>query len=179
LEEEYPMQVLFRVCLAAAAAAAALVTSMTPATAQTARQALSPDENQPRDEGAQRAGVAPMALGGAVAPNARLVALVDAGGAPVRTKAVAGISRIDVGTYCIRPIAQANIDVTRIVPSVSVEYFFSNPNLVNGFNEMTVQWASRGSGCPAGAIGVYTFADRNLDGHYSFSNEVAFSLVVP
>ena len=114
-----------------------------------------------------------------VAPYARLVALVEAGGRPVRTKAVAGISRINIGTYCIRPNASANINVSTIVPSVSVEYFFSNPNLVSGFNEMTVQWASRGSGCPSGSIGVYTFADRNLDGHYIFSNEVAFSLVVP
>jgi hypothetical protein len=173
------MRIPSRVSFAAAAVAAVLAISIVSAAEQSTRQALSPQENRPRDQGEQRESVAPMALGGAVAPNARLVGLFDAGGAPVRTKAVAAITRIATGVYCIRPIVQANIDVTRIVPSVSVEYFFSNPNLVNGFNEMTVQWASRGSGCPGGTIAVYTFADRNLDGHYTFSNEVAFSLVVP
>ena len=160
------MQFPFRVWFTAAAAGAMLIFSIAPASAQDARQRLSPDENRPRDESDQRAGVAAKGLGGAVAPNARLVALVDAGGRPVRTKGVAGISRINFGTYCIRPNASANINVTTIVPSVSVEYFFSNPSLLSGFNEMTVQWASSGSGCPSGSIGVYTFADLNLDGHY-------------
>jgi len=161
------------------AAAAVLSASIAAAAEQSPRQGLSGADDRERDRSVSRQTVAPTAFGGAVAPFARLVALVDAGGAPVRTKAVSSISRISTGTYCIRPSRSANIDVTKIVPSVSVEYFFSNPNLVRGFNEMTVQWASRGSGCPSGTIAVYTFADRNLDGHYTFSNEVAFSLVVP
>ncbi len=173
------MPIYLRSTAAATAMAALLTTSLAAAAEQNPRKALSPGDDRQRDTSASQEVATPMALGGAIAPNARLVALVDAGGAPVRTKAVASISRIDTGVYCIRPAAAANIDVTRIVPSVSVEYFYSNPSLISGFNEMTVQWASRSSGCPSGAIGVYTFADRNLDGHYSFSNEVAFSLVVP
>jgi hypothetical protein len=163
---------------AASAAAALLATSVVVAAEQGPRKSLAPGDDRQRDTSASHE-TTTMALGGAIAPYARLVALVDAGGAPVRTKNVAAVFRIDLGVYCIRPVASANINVNAIVPSVSVEYFYSNPALINGFNEMTVQWASRSSGCPTGTIGVYTFADRNLDGHYSFSNEVAFSIVVP
>jgi hypothetical protein len=42
-----------------------------------------------------------------------------------------------------------------------------------------VQWASRGSGCNSTEIGVYTMADVNLDGVYTFSNAVSFSIIVP
>ena len=48
------------------------------------------------------------------------------------------------------------------------------------YNEVKVQWATRGSGCNNSTeIGVYTMADANLDGIYTFSNAVSFSIVVP
>ncbi len=53
------------------------------------------------------------------------------------------------------------------------EYFYSL------YNEVKVQWASRGSGCNSNEIGVYTMADVNLDGIYTFSNAVSFSIIVP
>ena len=53
------------------------------------------------------------------------------------------------------------------------EYFYSL------YNEVKVQWASRGSGCNSTEIGVYTMADANLDGIYTFSNAVSFSIIVP
>jgi hypothetical protein len=42
-----------------------------------------------------------------------------------------------------------------------------------------VQWASWGSGCLSTEIGVYTLADENLNGTYTFSNSVGFSIVIP
>ena len=113
------------------------------------------------------------ALGGLVAPNARLAGLFDAGGAPIRTKGVQSIARIGAGVYCIRPTAATSINVNNIVVMVSTEYFYS------GLDEIKVQWASRQHGCGAGRIGIYTLADPDRDGVYSFSNLVGFSVLVP
>ena len=113
------------------------------------------------------------AFGGLVAPNARLAGLFNAGGAPIRTKGVVSIQRIDTGTYCIRPALATNINVNNIVVQATVEYSYSS------VNESTVQWAAAQSGCGAGRIGIFTFVDSNRDGFYSFSNTVAFSVSVP
>ena len=50
------MQFPFRVWFTAAAAGAMLIFSIAPASAQDAREGLSPNENRPRDESAQREG---------------------------------------------------------------------------------------------------------------------------
>lgn len=113
-------------------------------------------------------------FGGLIAPNARLAGLFDAGGAPIRTKGVQSIQRIDTGVYCIRPGPGTNINVNTIVASVSVEYFYSTSD------EVQVQWVATQSGCGSGRIGVYTFQNRSLSsGNYVFSNGVGFSIVVP
>ena len=113
-------------------------------------------------------------FGGLVAPFARLAGLFDAGGAPIRTKGIQSIQRIDTGVYCIRPAAGTNINVNTIIASVSVEYFYSQAD------EVQVQWVATQSGCGAGRIGVYTFRNPSLSGgNYVFSNGVGFSIVVP
>ena len=111
------------------------------------------------------------AVGGAVAPYVRVAALIDAGGAVVRSKGVYSVQRISTGVYCVR--VANGINPSNSIATVSVDYFYSN------FDEATVQTASASSGCPAGQFGVYTFGDPDHDGNYTFNNGVGFSIVVP
>ena len=107
------------------------------------------------------------------APNARLAALIRRDLLVQRNKGVAGVRRIAVGVYCIRPAAGTGINPATAIVTLTPEYFYSL------YNEITVQWASRNSGCATNEIGVYTFADVNLDAIYTFSNAVSFSIIVP
>ncbi len=107
------------------------------------------------------------------APNARLAALILRDLRIQRRKNVDNVRRIDIGVYCIRPSAASGINPTTNIVVLTPEYFFSL------YNEIKVEWASRRSGCSANEIGVYTFADTNLDGVYTFSNAVSFSILVP
>ena len=110
----------------------------------------------------------------AVAPNARMAALVQSGGTLIREFNVAGISRPRTGIYCIRPTVASGVNPRNAIVVVSPEFFYSD------LNEVKVQWASRGSPCRADdQIAVYTLADLNADGIYSFSNDVGFSIYVP
>jgi len=117
--------------------------------------------------------ITPKAFGGVSAPNVRLAALFDAGGAPIRTKGVESIQRIATGVYCIRPTASSGINVNTMIATVSPEYFYSD------LDEVTVQWVAAASGCGTGRFGVYTFSDANFDGNYVLANTVGFSIVVP
>lgn len=132
------------------------------------------DGEPPRDLGGGETAppAEPSAFGGAQAPNARLAGLFDAGGAPIRTKGVQSIQQTATGVYCIGPIASSGVTPAKAIVTASPEYFYSE------LDEIEVQWASSGSGCGA-RIGVYTFADPNQDGIYSFSNSVGFSVYVP
>ena len=109
----------------------------------------------------------------AQAPNARLAALIAPGPKIIRNKGVASVTRLATGVYCIKPAASTGIDPSNSIAIVSVEFFWS------GFNEVTVQWASQGSGCGSDKFGVYTLGDFNLDAKYTFSNSVGFSIYVP
>jgi hypothetical protein len=109
----------------------------------------------------------------AVAPNSRLAALILRDRTIQRDFNVASVRRPAVGVYCIRPDAAAGIDPRTAIVVLTPEYFYSL------YNEVKVQWASRGSGCNSTEIGVYTMADVNLDGVYTFSNAVSFSIIVP
>ena len=109
----------------------------------------------------------------AVAPNSRLAALILRDVTIQRNFNVAGVRRPQVGVYCIRPTGPAGIDPRTNIVVLTPEYFYSL------YNEVKVQWASRGSGCNSNEIGVYTMADVNLNGVYTFSNAVSFSIVVP
>jgi hypothetical protein len=165
---------LKRPALVSALAVSLLALAASAASAQNST-AAEQDKERPRHQGkgVLSAGVETEAFGGLSAPNARLAGLIDAGGAPIRTKAITSITRIDVGVYCIRPASSTGINVNTAVVTLTPEYFYSL------LNEVKVQWASTQSGCPAGQIGVYTLADSNRDGIYTFSNNVGFSIVVP
>lgn len=113
------------------------------------------------------------AFGNVVAPNARLAALIDAGGRPVRTKGVQSITRIDEGVYCIRPTPESGVDPQNSIVTLTPEYFYSQ------LDEIKVQWAAKNTGCSQERIAVYTFQDADRDGNYVFSNRVGFSIVVP
>jgi hypothetical protein len=131
------------------------------------------EKTPPRDKDRGTAAAARAAPVVAVAPNARLAALIKRGGALLRNKGVESVTIQDVGVYCIKPAAATGIDPATAIVMLTVEYFNSS------FNEVKVQWATMGSGCGAGRIGVYTLADANADGIYTFSNQVGFSIVVP
>jgi hypothetical protein len=108
------------------------------------------------------------------APGVRLAGLIRADNLVAqRNKNIANVRRIAAGVYCIRPTAASGINPATAVVTLTVEYFYSL------YNESTVQWASRQNGCTANEIGVYTFADVNLDARYTFSNTVSFSIIVP
>jgi hypothetical protein len=139
--------------------------------AGTAISALLDDRPRDSHKATTEAGE-PRGFGGLVAPNARLAGLFQAGGAPIRTKGVQSVQRIDVGAYCVRPTA-AGLDPRTAVAQVTPEYFYSD------LNEVEVQWASTQSGCGNTRFGVYTLADPDNDGNYTFSDEVGFAIVVP
>jgi hypothetical protein len=107
------------------------------------------------------------------APNARLAALIRPPGVLVLNKGVDKVTSPANGIYCILPTAASGINPTTAVPNVSVDFFYSK------FNEVTVQTAHGGSPCGKARIAVYTFADVNLTGRYSFSNQVGFNITVP
>jgi hypothetical protein len=110
----------------------------------------------------------------AAAPNARMVAVVRApDGVLVMGKGVHRVRRIATGAYCIRPQNATGINPNSAVVVVSVEYFYSL------FNEVQAQWARKQNGCNNTEIGVYTFADRNLNARYTPSNAVGFVVYVP
>jgi hypothetical protein len=133
--------------------------------------ALAAEKAPPR---AKDTGEAATAVEGRVAaPNARLAALIAAGGNIIEQKGVQSVARIAQGVYCIRPTASSGVDPNNSIAVVSVEYFYSQ------FSEVVVQWAKKGSGCGSDRIGVYTLGDFNLDAKYTFSNDVGFSIYVP
>lgn len=158
-------------CAVASAVAALLASTTLSVSSQEASQEASRQRHQ--GKGVLSAGMETEAFGGLVAPNALLAGLFDAGGAPIRTKGVQSISRIGVGIYCVRPAASVSVNPNNSLVTATPEYFYSN------LNEVQVQWASAGSGCPAGQIGIYTLADPNRDGIYTLSNAVGFSVLVP
>ena len=129
-----------------------------------------PEQKMPRAKGSEAA----TPRYPAAAPNARMAALVRAGGTLIREFNVGAISRPRTGVYCITPSAASGINPLNAIVIVSTEFFYSE------LNEVKVQWASRGSPCrTADQIAVYTLADLNADGIYSFSNDVGFSIYVP
>jgi hypothetical protein len=107
------------------------------------------------------------------APNARMAGLIRRDLKIVRNKNISDVNRKGAGIYCILPKAASGIDPDTAVVILTPEYYYST------LNEIKVQWASKGSGCPANRIGVYTLSDRNGDGIYKFTNDVSFSILVP
>jgi hypothetical protein len=108
-----------------------------------------------------------------IVTNARMAALIQAGGTLIKQKNVEAVSHPATGIYCIKPTAASGVVPGNSVALLTVEFFYSH------FNEVQAQWAQRGSPCPTDRFAVYTIADRNLDARYTFSNEVGFLIVVP
>jgi hypothetical protein len=115
-------------------------------------------------------GIGVQALGGVSAPNARIAAFVQAGGAVVRSKGIAAVTHPSTGLYCLDPKSDT-IDVNRIVPSLSVDWSMSLGDA------LMAEWRSAGIGCPAGWIAVLTFDGE--DGTFDLSDSVSFTIVVP
>lgn len=107
------------------------------------------------------------------APNARLAALIRRDLTIVRNKNVTSVSRIATGIYCILPAPAAGIVINKQIVILTPEYYFSQ------LNEIKVQYAAGGSGCPSNTIAVYTLASPNRNGVYVFSNAVSFEIIVP
>jgi hypothetical protein len=140
-----------------------------------AGSATAQEQRQDRARNDDNAGGAATRAIAAEAPNARLAVLIAAGGEVIRQKGVQSVQRLRKGEYCIRPTAASGVDPRTAVLTASTEFFYTRADLF----ETLVQWAARGSQCGADRIGIYTLADYNSDGFYVFSNDVAFSVVVP
>lgn len=126
--------------------------------------AIASGSNDPVDTGARRA------VGGAGAPNARIAAFVQSGGAVVRSKGITGVSHPSTGVYCVDP-KDAAFNVNKIVPTLSVDWSTSLGDA------LMAAWRSAGVGCPTGEIAVLTFDGE--DGSFDLSNNVSFTIVVP
>lgn len=122
---------------------------------------------------ASNANAAASAAVAADAPGVRLAALIRRDGTIIRNKNVSAVKRIDTGVYCITPKSGSGITPSKAIVTLTPEYYYSL------YNEIKVQWASSGSGCSSSQIAVYTLADSNLNGTYTFSNGVGFSIVIP
>jgi len=131
-----------------------------------------PATDQPRYEEGKVESTAESRIA-AVAPNARLAGLIRRDVSILRNKNIESVSRIATGVYCIKPTAGSGVKPNNSIVVATVDFYNSR------FNESTVQWASQGSGCGNGRIGVYTLADENLDGVYTRSNTVGFSIYIP
>jgi hypothetical protein len=126
------------------------------------------------ESAASTEGVAPIEVN-AQAPNARLVVHVNgndygSGFTIKRAKGVAAVTNPSNGIFCIRP-SDPRMVLTRIVPSVSVDWTESPDNAV------TAQWASNRRSCPRGNIGIVTM--NGSTGTWVDSNNVGFTVVVP
>jgi hypothetical protein len=137
-------------------------------------QAKERPQGAPRFSDNKAAQAAPAPAAAAVtAPNARLAGLIRRDGAIIRNKNISSVHRVAAGVFCITPTAASGITPNNAIVMLTPEYFYSL------YNEIKVQWAFRGSSCGNRRIAVYTFADANLDGVYTPSNAVSFSIVIP
>jgi hypothetical protein len=100
--------------------------------------------------------------------TARLAALIGPNGQLIRSKNVATVTNPSIGITCIRPTPGMGINVNRIVPSVTVEFSFSDGTDVLAFYN-----SPEFTDCPSGQIEVLTF---DFDGN--LSDRVAFTIVV-
>jgi hypothetical protein len=119
---------------------------------------------------ARSGSVSLLATGGVTAPNARIAAVVQSGGAVVRSKGIAAVTHPSTGLYCIDP-APSTFDVGRAVPVLSVDWSTSLGDA------LMAQWRSTGVGCPSGWFAVLTFDGE--DGSFDLSDGVSFTLLVP
>jgi hypothetical protein len=116
-----------------------------------------------------------MREGKAISPvqsNAKLAIYIKPGFI-VRAKNVASVVTTGTGRYCIKPTTSAGINLSQIVPVVSVEW---GASLASASDEMFAYYLASASSCPSGTIAVLTF-DGN-GGAPLLSSGVAFTLIV-
>ena len=116
------------------------------------------------------AGIVPEASGAAQS-TARLVALIGQNGVVIRSKNVAGVTNPSTGITCITPTPGKEINIGKIVPSVSVEWGWSSGSDLAAYyfsNEPTFF-----TDCRRGDIEVRTY-----DFAGNLSSRVAFTIVV-
>jgi hypothetical protein len=107
-------------------------------------------------------------LGGAQAPHARLAGLFSRGCLPGYTKGVAEVTHPAVGICCIRPKPVTGINVSRVVPILTLEWAASNGM------DLVVFYNMGGDGCPDGFLEVRTY-----DLKQTLTDRAAFTIVVP
>jgi hypothetical protein len=113
--------------------------------------------------------------GKAISPaqsNAKLAVYIKPGFI-VRAKNVTSVVTTGAGHYCIKPTTSAGINLSQIVPVVSVEW---GASLTSVSDEMFAYYLASASSCPSGTIQVLT-----IDGNAGFpilSSGIAFTLIV-
>ena len=90
----------------------------------------------------------------------------------IRAKGVADVTHPDVGIYCIKP--SMKLDLTKVVPIVSVEWGWSSGDALLAFYFDYTQFS--GGDCPEGYLEVLTY---NFGGGTpARSDTVAFTIHV-
>lgn len=110
-------------------------------------------------------------IGGAKSRYARMSALVGQGGTVIRSRGVESVTHPSTGLYCIQRKWPKGVDVTKVIPAVTVDWSNSLGD------DLLAYWRSSGVGCPADNIAVVTFA--RVSGTLQASDNVAFALIVP
>ena len=104
--------------------------------------------------------------------SAKVAAYISPDGVVIRAKGVADVTHPLVGIYCIKP--SMKLDLTKVVPIVSVEWGYSSGDALLAFYFDYTQFAS--GDCPEGYLEVLTF---NFGGGAPVpSDTVAFTIHV-
>ncbi len=111
------------------------------------------------------------ALGGANVKYARIAAVVDQGGAVIRSKGISGVTHPDVGIYCVA-VKDTSLKVRQFVPMVTVEWGNSSGD------DLMANYYADGADCPAKNVEIQTFSEPTA-GTWDVSDSVAFAVVVP
>ena len=104
--------------------------------------------------------------------SAKLAAFIAPDGEVIRAKGVADVTNPGVGIYCIKP--SAKMDLTTVIPIVSVEWGFSIGSALLAFYFDYTQFVS--GDCPAGYLEVRTY--DFVSGTPVLSDTVAFTIHV-
>jgi opacity protein-like surface antigen len=110
------------------------------------------------------------AIGGAVAPYARVALMYDYQYGVIRSKGVTSVRRVGVGHYCIRPSSMTTTDVQAAVPTATPDYSGSSGVILFAY----VRTAS--PSCYTYEFGVQTA--RGANGAFGVSNVVGFTFIV-
>ena len=108
-------------------------------------------------------------LGGASAGYARIAAVVQSGGAVVRSKGIKAVSHPSTGIYCLA-VKDPTIKVKQLVPQATPEWGHSS-----GY-DLNAQYYAAGADCPSRNIEIMTFNEPSA-GTWDFSDSVGFTMI--